>query len=93
MIKPLIERKLLLQEVLQQMKGFIYVQSFEGQDAELLIKTQALEGIVLKKADSLYEPGTRSPNWLKVINYQFEEVDFSGLRKDKFGVLMSFKDG
>lgn len=93
MIKPLIERKLLLQEVLPADERFIYVQSFEGQDAELLIKTQALEGIVLKKADSLYKPGTRSPNWLKVINYQFEEVGFSGLRKVKFGVLMSFKDG
>ncbi|PAF38818.1 hypothetical protein CHH58_05180 [Terribacillus saccharophilus] len=95
MFKPLIDRKMLLQEVLPADERFVYVQHFEGQGAELfeLIEAQALEGIVLKKADSLYKPGTRSPHWLKVINYQFEEVYFTGLRKDKFGVLMSFKDG
>ncbi|MGG1594735.1 hypothetical protein [Terribacillus saccharophilus] len=95
MFKPLIDRKMLLQEVLPADDRFVYVQHFEGQGAELfeLIKSQALEGIVLKKADSIYKPGTRSPNWLKVINYQFEEVYFTGLRKEKFGVLMSFKDG
>ncbi|PAE17431.1 hypothetical protein CHH91_04250 [Virgibacillus sp. 7505] len=57
------------------------------------LKEQSIEGVVLKKADSIYKPGTRSPNWLKVINYQYEDVCISGLRKKEFGLLLSFKDG
>ncbi|MCM3130650.1 MULTISPECIES: hypothetical protein [Bacillales] len=72
-----------------------YVQHIEGHGSEYfeLIKEQGLEGIVLKKADSIYRPGTRSENWLKVINYQYENVLITGLRKKEFGVLLSFEDG
>lgn len=58
-----------------------------------LVKQQALEGIVLKKSNSTYQIDKRSYDWLKVINYQYETVKISGLRKDKFGVLLSFEDG
>ncbi|WP_366248871.1 hypothetical protein [Terribacillus aidingensis] len=68
---------------------------FDGQGEALyeLTKTQSLEGIVLKKADSFYKPGTRSHNWLKVINYRYENVFITGIRKNKFGFLLSFQDG
>ncbi|RBW68082.1 hypothetical protein [Bacillus taeanensis] len=39
-----------------------------------MVKEQELEGIVLKKEDSKYRPGTRSNNWIKIINYQHEHV-------------------
>lgn len=58
-----------------------------------MIKEQGLEGVVLKKADSTYRPGTRSNNWLKVVNYQYQQILIAGLRKKKFGVLLSFEDG
>jgi bifunctional non-homologous end joining protein LigD len=35
-------------------------------DVLLAARNQGLEGIVLKKADSPYQPGTRSPSWRKV---------------------------
>lgn len=58
-----------------------------------LVKQQELEGIVLKKSNSTYQIDKRSYDWLKVINYHYETVNISGLRKDKFGVLLSFEDG
>jgi DNA ligase 1 len=58
-----------------------------------LVKKQGLEGIVLKFRDSRYEVGKRSQAWLKVINYQYEDVMITGVRKGEFGVLLSFIDG
>ncbi|MBT2740536.1 ATP-dependent DNA ligase [Bacillus sp. ISL-77] len=59
------------------------------------VKAQALEGIVLKRKDSRYEVGKRSNSWLKVINYQFSEVNVVGYRKQPkdFGLLLAFEDG
>jgi DNA ligase 1 len=58
-----------------------------------LIKEQNLEGIVLKRKDSIYEIGKRSASWLKVINYQYTNVMVKGYRKDKFGWLLSYDNG
>ncbi|CDQ41746.1 ATP-dependent DNA ligase [Virgibacillus salexigens] len=55
-----------------------------------LIKQNKLEGIVMKKAYSRYEVGKRSDSWLKVINYQYEDVFITGFRKGEFGLLLSF---
>ena len=95
MNKPLIERKILLESILPTDKRIAYVQHLEGHGSEYfnLVKEQGLEGIVLKKADSTYRPGTRSDKWLKVINYQYEHIFIAGLRKKEFGVLLSFEDG
>lgn len=95
MNKPLIERKMLLENILPTDNKIAYVQHIEGHGSQYfdLIKEQGLEGIVLKKADSKYRPGTRSDRWLKVINYQYENIWITGLRKKEFGVLLSFEDG
>ncbi|MDQ0859818.1 RNA ligase family protein [Bacillus sp. V2I10] len=95
MNKPLIERKTLLESILPTDNRIAYVQHIEGHGSQYfdLIKEQGLEGIVLKKADSKYRPGTRSDQWLKVINYQYENILITGLRKKEFGVLLSFEDG
>lgn len=47
----------------------------------------------MKKSKSLYNADARSKNWLKVINYQYEPVYFTGIRKNEFGVLLSFENG
>jgi bifunctional non-homologous end joining protein LigD len=53
-----------------------------------------LEGVVAKKLDSLYEPGRRSPCWLKVKNVRREDVVVggwvpgSGKRTDRIGALL-----
>ncbi|MDQ0221109.1 ATP-dependent DNA ligase [Peribacillus cavernae] len=95
MYKPLTERKALLESVLHTDDRIAYVQHIEGHGSQYfdLIKEQGLEGIVLKKADSKYRPGTRSDQWLKVINYQYENIWITGLRKKEFGLLLSFEDG
>lgn len=58
-----------------------------------MVEQQGLEGIVLKRMESRYEVGKRSQSWLKVINYQYENVLITGNRKDEFGLLLSFLDG
>jgi DNA ligase 1 len=58
-----------------------------------LVQKQGLEGIVLKRKDSIYEVGKRSQAWLKVINYQYDGVMITGLRKGEFGLLFSIQDG
>lgn len=95
MFKPLYERKALLEGILPTDDKIVYVQHLEGHGQQYfdLIREQELEGIVLKKMDSIYSPGTRSDQWLKVINYQYTDIWVTGLRKNKFGVLLSFKDG
>ena len=39
---------------------------------------QGLEGIIAKKRDSTYDPGRRSPCWLKVKNFRTQEVVVCG---------------
>ncbi|MEW9673146.1 hypothetical protein [Ammoniphilus sp. 3BR4] len=45
---------------------------------------QGLEGMVSKRKDSKYHLDTRSDNWLKVKNYQYEVVEIGGIRKKEF---------
>ena len=51
-----------------------------GHGAELLAasREQGLEGIVAKRLGSTYEPGRRSPSWVKVKNVQRQEVVVGG---------------
>lgn len=58
-----------------------------------LAKEKNLEGIVLKKADSLYQINKRSHNWLKVINYDYTEVLITGYTKKDIKFLLSYPDG
>ncbi|MBY0144327.1 ATP-dependent DNA ligase [Neobacillus niacini] len=93
---PLIERKQLLDEIIPTDTGlFAKVKYLEGHGAAYfdLVQQQGLEGIVLKRKDSRYEVGKRSQSWLKVINYQYDDVMITGLRKGEFGLLLSFLDG
>lgn len=63
---------------------------------ELLAATaeQGLEGIVAKRLDSTYDPGRRSPHWVKVKNVGRQEVVIGGWtggrgkRSDSLGALL-----
>jgi len=57
-----------------------------------LVQKNSLEGIVLKKANSKYKAGSRSHDWLKVINYQYVDAYITGLRKDEFGLLLAIEE-
>lgn len=93
---PLLERKELLRDVVPDDTPLLNkVQWVRGSGIQYfeLIKERDLEGIVLKRADSKYRIDKRSEDWLKVINYKYESVYISGLRKGDFGLRLSFEDG
>lgn len=91
---PLVERKAILESIIQPNETIALVPFIEGNGETFfnLTKEQGLEGIVIKEKNSKYEISKRSHSWLKVINYQFAEVYITGLRKDKFGVLLSLQE-
>lgn len=67
-----------------------------GDGATLLAATarQGLEGLVAKRRDCPYEPGRRSPGWLKVKNTRRQElviggwIPGEGRRKERVGALL-----
>jgi bifunctional non-homologous end joining protein LigD len=67
-----------------------------GHGAQLLQATadQGLEGVLAKRLDSTYEPGRRSPSWIKVKNLNRQEVVIGGWvpgdgrRRDRIGALL-----
>lgn len=69
---------------------------FEGGGAGALAVSQAqgLEGIVAKRLTSVYQPGRRSPDWIKVKTFRTQEVVIGGwkpgqgYRSRTFGSLL-----
>lgn len=94
---PLIERKAILEKVIPEDSAkLVKVQWTYGNAVAYfdLVKQHGLEGIVQKSANSNYSIGSRSSDWLKVINYQFaDNIHIAGFRKDKFRLLLQFNDG
>lgn len=92
---PLIERKEIIDSIITPDEFITNVQWMYGNGNAYfhLIKQNELEGIVLKKANSKYQIGKRSRDWLKVINYQYTDAFITGLRKDMFGLLLGIDEG
>ncbi len=90
------DRKILLQEVLQQSKNVRILTAFEddGMAAYEVCVENGFEGIVAKRLDAPYEPGRRSPYWIKVKAQQTDEFVVggftagSGSRSPTFGALL-----
>ncbi len=96
---PLIERKELLKSILSNHPRFRYSEHFEDQGKELLAQARkaSLEGVIAKKAASLYE-SKRSAAWLKLKLVQQQEFVICGFTKklrDTFASLMLgiYRDG
>ncbi len=66
--KPLRERLRRLDEALTPMGAIRRSEGFVGTGVALFdaAKEQGLEGIIAKRLDSVYQPGARSPAWVKV---------------------------
>lgn len=88
---PLIVRKGALETAFSDTANIVKSKFIEGNAEQYfeLVKSQQLEGIVMKKADSIYEIDKRSSNWKKVIAYDMDEFYIAGYKKDKFGWLLS----
>ena len=80
---PLIERKKLLQKIIP--KGqVIKFSDHIGEHGKAFFEAAGkkdMEGIMAKKADSLYYPGTRTNEWLKIKHHKSAEVIIAGFTK------------
>jgi bifunctional non-homologous end joining protein LigD len=66
--KPVLERRNVLERVLKPVAGIqlgSYVEA-EGKALFELTKEKGMEGIIAKHKDSLYRPGKRASDWLKI---------------------------
>ncbi|MCT2347183.1 hypothetical protein M4D71_23820 [Niallia taxi] len=93
---PLSERKQILKRVLPAGDTTIFpIPYIEGRALDYFnqVVLNDLEGIVIKKSDSIYSKNKRSDSWLKVINYKYETVYITKIRRDDFGAILTFKDG
>lgn len=57
----------------------------DGPQALAYSRTQKWEGVVAKKWDSTYQPGRRSPTWIKDKNWNTQEAVIGGWRKGEGG--------
>lgn len=68
----LVDRKKILKKVLGKNKTLRYSEHLEGKGEKLFreIRRDDIEGIMAKKKDSLYTPGLRTKEWLKIKNHK-----------------------
>ncbi|HLJ09031.1 MAG TPA: non-homologous end-joining DNA ligase, partial [Acidimicrobiia bacterium] len=77
---PYSQRRRLLEELGLNGPAWHTPAAHPGEGAALLDATRAagLEGVVAKRLDSLYEPGVRTRNWLKVKNHLAQDFVVGG---------------
>lgn len=93
---PLLERKEILEKLIPNDSHLLNkVQWITGSGIQYfkLVQQMDLEGTIQKKSNSTYQINKRSHDWLKIINYKYEDVYVSGLRKESFGLSLNFEDG
>jgi bifunctional non-homologous end joining protein LigD len=78
--KPLRERLRRLDEALTPMGSIRRSEGFPGTGVALFeaAREQGLEGIVAKRLDSIYQPGARSPAWVKIKAFRTMECVIGG---------------
>ncbi|MEC0400801.1 ATP-dependent DNA ligase [Bacillus subtilis] len=93
--KPLTQRKEALKALGINHPNAFVLEGIKGNGVSYfsMVKEKGLEGIVLKKANSSYEIGRRSKNWIKVINYDFTEVLITGYSRKDIKFLLTYQDG
>ena len=93
---PYEERRARLKELELDAERWQTPEHVVGQGAALqeVSREQGLEGIVAKRLDSPYEPGRRSPCWLKIKNVNRQELVIGGWlpgegrRRNRIGALL-----
>jgi len=81
---PLTERKAILKSVLPK-DPIIHVSEFFEESGTVFFehaKKIGLEGIIAKQADSIYKPGDRSREWLKIKANKRQEMVIGGFTKN-----------
>jgi bifunctional non-homologous end joining protein LigD len=96
MALPYAERRERLRELRLEGPHWQTPEHVAGDGAAVLeaSRRSGLEGIIAKRLDSPYEPGRRSPCWLKIKNVRREDVVIGGWlpgegrRRDRIGALL-----
>jgi bifunctional non-homologous end joining protein LigD len=85
--KPLIERKELLRSVLPESDLIRYCDHIEGAGVDFfkVLGEKGLEGMIAKRADSLYREGARNGEWLKLKHVLTEEAVIAGYTEARGG--------
>lgn len=99
---PVIERKSLIPEVIENTEKTSYCDHVEGMGTAFYNKAieAGMEGVIAKKANSTYSPGIRSEDWLKIKSIESEEALICGYTDSvtggaQFGslILGMYKEG
>jgi bifunctional non-homologous end joining protein LigD len=93
--KTVVQRRKRLEEIITPVSGIQvggYVAN-RGKDLFHLAKEKGLEGIIAKRKTSIYRPGKRSPDWLKIKSRPQQEFVVCGFTEGKgsrkhFGALL-----
>lgn len=96
MTLPYTERRRILEELTIAGPAWQTTPSHVGQGTAMLhaAQTSSLEGVVAKRLDSVYEPGRRSPHWLKIKVIFGQEfviggwIPEKGIHHDRVGALL-----
>ncbi len=91
-----IDRRRLLDQLVEPTDNWTVPSFTIGEGAALVAATaeQGLEGVIAKRVDSRYRPGTRSKEWRKIKNRTTVELTIGGFtagtggRADSFGALL-----
>ena len=84
---PLLERKSLIEEVIEGTYHTFYCDHMEGMGSTFYKRAidAGMEGVIAKKANSKYSPGYRSENWLKIKTVQSTEAIICGYTDSESG--------
>jgi bifunctional non-homologous end joining protein LigD len=83
---PYAERRKILEGIIPNGGGWLSPPTFPGEDLEAVRSASVangLEGVVIKRLDSPYEPGARSGSWRKIKNLRRQEVVVAGWKPGK----------
>jgi bifunctional non-homologous end joining protein LigD len=83
--QTVLERRALLERMIKPVLGIqlgTYVEN-EGKALFQLVKEKGMEGIIAKRKDSIYRPGKRSPDWLKIKARPQQEFVVGGFTEPK----------
>lgn len=85
LLLPLTERRSILRKIIPADDIVQVSENFEATGTEFfrLAEKMGLEGIIAKRADSLYSPGIRTKEWLKIKTAKRQEVIIGGYTKNQ----------